>query len=85
MRRQLWRVLGLQRLARIVGIHADQAKEHGRGASEDLPGLLQRDDGVVERGRLGVAGDRLDFLEMLGHAAVEAGRENAILILSNCG
>src|SRR3546814_6273053 len=71
-------VLGAQLLAHVVGIGAHEVVEHRGGAAQHLAGLLQRDDGVLERRRFRVLGDRLHLGQFLGHPSVERRREVAV-------
>src|SRR5690606_1303520 len=79
VRGELRRELGLDRLTALVRVGGSEREEGRRGALEQLSGSLERDDGVLEGRRLGILRDRLDLLEMLGHAALERGREVLVL------
>ena len=58
-----------------------QVIEDAGDATQQGAALLHRDQGVVEGRRLGVVGDCLDFLLMLGHAALERRQVVAFLVL----
>ena len=75
VRRQQRGVLRLDRLAGVVGVRADQAEEHRRGAVQDLARFFQCDDGVVEGRRFAVVSDGFHFLQVVGHAAIKTWAE----------
>ena len=81
VRGELGGVLALQLLAVLVGVGTDQREEHGGRAVQHLAALFHGNDGVFEGRGIGVVGDGLDFLQLLGHAGIEGGSEMAVLDL----
>ena len=73
--RELGGDLALQLLDLRVGVGPRQAEEDSARAIEELAGALHGHDRVVEAGLLRVLRDRLDLLQVLGHAPREGGRE----------
>jgi hypothetical protein len=71
VRRQLRCDVGLDPPDAVGAARAHQREEHRRHALQGPPGALQRDDRVLERGRSGVGGDRLDLRALLGHPGLE--------------
>ena len=67
VRREARRHLALDRLDGVVGVGAGEAMEHRGDVRQRPPAALQRRDRVGEARRLGLAGDRLDLGELLGH------------------
>lgn len=85
VRCELRRIVGLQFLACVVGVCADQVEEHRGGAVERGTALFQRDDGVVETGLGLLAGDFSTSFNCSAMPASKAGAKSLSLILSNCG
>ena len=81
VRRQLRRHFGLHLLQCVIGVAAGQIEEHGGHAVEQLTGLLQRHDGVVEARRLLAVGNRRHLRQLFGHALLEGRREITVLDL----
>src|SRR5690606_2405526 len=75
VRGELRRVLVVDLLADVVGVGAVEVAEDAARIRQQLAGLLQRDDRVLERRLRLLADDRLDLLQFLRHAGVERGRE----------
>lgn len=73
VRGQLGREALLDRLQRVAGVRLGHREEDARGPREHLPAALHGGEGVVERGRVGQARDRLDLRELLPHALLDGG------------
>ena len=73
MRSELRRHLRLDLLHLRVSVGGTQRAEHGLYAVQETANLLERDEGVLERGRGRIVRDGLDFLEVRGHAGLESG------------
>ena len=71
MTRHLWRDLALHRLDLVVGVGAGLAPEDRRDAVERVARQFHRDEGVVDRRCLGIAGDGVDVGLMGGERGVE--------------
>ena len=74
MCRELRRNVGLNLVESGIGVGADNVEEGGGNTIQQLPGLVERHDCILERGPRGVVGDLVDFGELLLHALGE-GRE----------
>ena len=77
--RELGCHLALQLLHLGVRVGAVEREEHAARAREQLAGLLERHDRVLEAGRVRVRGDRRRLLTLLRHALLEGGREVLVL------
>ena len=75
VRRELWRVVPVERIERRVCRARGQVVEDAADAAQQPPAALQALDGISEIGRFGGAGDAVDFGDVLRHAAVEGGRK----------
>ena len=81
MRGKLRRFRSLDLLERIVGVGAGKCGEHQLHTAQRLIGFFHRHDRVLERGRCGIVGDRVELGEAFGHGRVEGGREVGVLDL----
>jgi hypothetical protein len=70
--------LGVDLLHLRVGVAGIEPPEGRVDAVHQLPGALESDDGVVERGGLRVVSDARHLPELLAHAGVECGQVIAV-------
>ena len=80
------RDLALDRLDLVVGVGADQVKEHGGDAVEHAARALHRENRVLEAGGFGIGFDRRDLARAFSSiAAVNAGRKCSTRTAANGG
>ena len=82
MARQFRGNLALDLLDRFIGVGSGQIEKDCRDSSENLPGLLHRNQGVFKRGGILLKGDRAYLFELLGHPGLKGACE--MLRLDRC-